>query len=569
MSMSSRSRCWLAFGPIVLATQTAGQFGGFQIPMEMMFGGGGGGQVKQTEWPKTENSEIAPEFEWLINTEWKGKTAKYLLLRDGIVESDLKECEQEGQCLWAANAGRLLINTPSLKIVRFNILGLETADLKKLASKDEAALAAISFIAEKAAKNGKKSQLGFSGVPKAMEDDNIIARDLFEILEVTEDADQAAVKSKYRRLSVINHPDKGGTPEAFNDLREAYEILSDNDKRKYYVLGGQQLVKNVELGWKEVDGQLAKLDQQLTQVPKNHPQYQAFKQQVDAQKAQFDKVSSRHNIEKNLRSGDLEVMVPVSAQELYNGAPEKPFEFKRLMICRGCRANPERPQCAECGRCSPEKVQVPKYANTPFGRQVVAMKEKEQESRERCREVGVQLQFRVPKGAKDGVALKSVADIGHQTPGKVPGRVVFKVQRGSPNDIYRIAESDLYTVLRVSLEQALFGFSVSWRHLGDETVTVTMGALEKPNEVVVLKKKGLVSEGGGRGDLYVRIAVDLPSPQSPPSTELTLRRPSNAASQARLEIEEPVRVDEGSAWRHWTSREAAKEVKASKGHQEL
>merc|ERR1719167_1919536 len=94
--------------------------------------GGGGQQRKATEGPKTESSEIEKEMEWLINTEWKGKTAKYLFLRDGIVESPLKECEHEGQCLWAANGNKVLINTPTLKVVKFTISGMDKADRKKL-----------------------------------------------------------------------------------------------------------------------------------------------------------------------------------------------------------------------------------------------------------------------------------------------------------------------------------------------------------------------------------------------------------------------------------------------------
>merc|ERR1719181_2245717 len=120
----------------------------FEIPAEMLAGlmggggmmGGGGRQQKATEWPKTENSEVAPEFEWIINTEWKGKTAKYSFLRGGTIESPLKECEQEGQCLWAANNDKVLINTPTLKVIKFKVLGLENADKKKLENKDEAEL---------------------------------------------------------------------------------------------------------------------------------------------------------------------------------------------------------------------------------------------------------------------------------------------------------------------------------------------------------------------------------------------------------------------------------------------
>merc|ERR1719330_1137044 len=115
-----------------------------------MFGGqmGGGQQPKQTEWPKSVSSEIESAYAFLYNTEWKGKTAKYLLRREGVVESPLKE----GSCKWAANQNRLLMNTPTLKVVKFKIVGLEDADKKKLANKDEAELKKIKFVTEKPSK---------------------------------------------------------------------------------------------------------------------------------------------------------------------------------------------------------------------------------------------------------------------------------------------------------------------------------------------------------------------------------------------------------------------------------
>ena len=68
--------------------------------------------------------------------------------------------------------------------------------------------------------------------------------------------------------------------------------------------------------------------------------------------------------------------------------------------------------------------------------------------------------MRVSKGAKQGSTLKMLPNMGHQTPGKFPGKVHFKVQRGasprplkglwlvagSKEDSYRIAEADLHTV---------------------------------------------------------------------------------------------------------------------------
>merc|ERR1719218_574038 len=126
-----RQRCRFSWAHVAVLVSSAVAQMQFEIPAEMlqglmggMMGGGQGRQKKMTEWPKKENSEISSEYEWLVNTEWKGKTAKYMLLRDGIVESPLKECDPEGMCLWAANNGKVMINTPTLKVVRFTVDGL-------------------------------------------------------------------------------------------------------------------------------------------------------------------------------------------------------------------------------------------------------------------------------------------------------------------------------------------------------------------------------------------------------------------------------------------------------------
>lgn len=549
----------------------------FEIPAEMLQGMMGGGMMgggsrgpPPLEWPKTENSEIASEFDWLVNTEWKGKTAKYLLLRDGTMESSLKECEPEGRCLWAANNGVVAMNTPTLKVIKFKVVGLDKADIKRLDNKDQEELAKVYLESVKTAKSGKKSQLKFVRVAVADATDSFITKDLYEVLEVEETAEQSDIKSKYRKLSITHHPDKGGDPKKFNEIREAYEVLSDKDMRRYYDIGGIQLVKNVEVAWKEVEGQKAQMDAQLNQVPKNHPQRRQFEAQIKQQKQQFEGTNMKHEIEKKLRNDDVEVAVPISALELYHGAKSKTYEFKRLIICRGCRDDPDSPKCKECGRCPPEKVQVPKYANTPFGKQVVAMKEKEQESRERCRELPIVIKdLKVTKGAKEGSMIRYVSDVGHQTPGKIPGKIKLIVQRGSPTDTYAIAEMDLHTVLHLSMEQALFGFSVQWMHLGDgkdDQLTVTHPGGAQPGKVIKIPKKGLL-ESGVRGDLYIRLAVDVPEVGS--AKEITFKAQPAGMVEAKLTREDPVELREGAAWRRWEARGTPEQVKDPAKRDEL
>lgn len=61
---------------------------------------------------------------------------------------------------------------------------------------------------------------------------------LYDILQIDKNASQEEIKKKFKKLAVLNHPDKGGDPEKFKDITHAYEILSDETKRNQYNMIG-------------------------------------------------------------------------------------------------------------------------------------------------------------------------------------------------------------------------------------------------------------------------------------------------------------------------------------------
>ena len=61
----------------------------------------------------------------------------------------------------------------------------------------------------------------------------------YETLGVRKDADTNEIKGNYRDLAKQHHPDKGGDPEKFKKIQAAYEVLSDDDKRRMYDMTGQ------------------------------------------------------------------------------------------------------------------------------------------------------------------------------------------------------------------------------------------------------------------------------------------------------------------------------------------
>ena len=58
--------------------------------------------------------------------------------------------------------------------------------------------------------------------------------DYYKILNVSKEASDSEIKKSYRKLAKENHPDKGGEPEKFKQIAEAYEVLSNKDKRTQY-----------------------------------------------------------------------------------------------------------------------------------------------------------------------------------------------------------------------------------------------------------------------------------------------------------------------------------------------
>jgi DnaJ-class molecular chaperone len=63
---------------------------------------------------------------------------------------------------------------------------------------------------------------------------------LYNILGLEKEASKEEIKKAYRKLALIHHPDRGGNEEEFKNITKAYEILSDDDKRKRYDLTGSE-----------------------------------------------------------------------------------------------------------------------------------------------------------------------------------------------------------------------------------------------------------------------------------------------------------------------------------------
>lgn len=76
---------------------------------------------------------------------------------------------------------------------------------------------------------------GFGGMPRKPKGDTTV---LYKQLGVEKTATQGEIKKAYRKLARVHHPDRGGDPEEFKKVQNAYDCLSDPDKRKAYDVTG-------------------------------------------------------------------------------------------------------------------------------------------------------------------------------------------------------------------------------------------------------------------------------------------------------------------------------------------
>jgi DnaJ-related protein SCJ1 len=74
-------------------------------------------------------------------------------------------------------------------------------------------------------------------------------KDYYKILSVSRTASAADIKRAYRKLSLKYHPDKNSSPDAatkFAEIAQAYDVLSDPEKREAYNRGGEEAVQQQE-----------------------------------------------------------------------------------------------------------------------------------------------------------------------------------------------------------------------------------------------------------------------------------------------------------------------------------
>jgi molecular chaperone DnaJ len=325
-------------------------------------------------------------------------------------------------------------------------------------------------------------------------------RDYYEVLGVERGADASAVKSAYRRCAMQHHPDRNpGDHEAeerFKEAAEAYEVLSNPDKRSLYDQYGHAGPRQAGFGGFEG------MDDILSHF-------------ADIFGMGFGGGGGRA---QQRRGGDLQTQLQLTFMEAMKGCT-KEITVERHVPCGHCAGSGAKPgsQPSLCNTCGGRGQVMQSMGFVKIASTCPTCRGQGRVVRDKCPEChggGVErksekITLEIPAGVDDGNTMR-VTGRGQASPAGAPGNlyVRFAVE---PDPRFEREGDDLLTELAVSYPQAALGARIAVPTIdGDESVDLPAGT--QPGSVMVLRGRGAPHvEARGRGDLHVRIQVAVPT----------------------------------------------------------
>jgi len=334
-------------------------------------------------------------------------------------------------------------------------------------------------------------------------------RDYYEVLGVGRDADENAIKSAYRRLARQYHPDVNKSDDAeerFKEINEAYEVLSDADKRAAYDRYGHAATQGgFGAGGPGGAG------------------YGGFPGFGDIFEEFFGGMGGMRGAARGpARGADLRYDLEITFQEAVFGA-EKEVEIPRQEACPVCQGSGAEPgtkpiRCPQCNGTG----EVRRAQQTILG-QFVSVSTCPRCNGEReiattpctnCRgqrrvQVTRKLAVSIPAGVDDGMRIRLA---GEGEPGERGGPMgnLFVVLHVKPHPLFQRQENDILLELPVNIVQATLGTELDVPTL-DGTAKLTIPAGTQHGEVFRLRGKGVpILRSSRRGDQLVVVRVVVP-----------------------------------------------------------
>lgn len=319
-----------------------------------------------------------------------------------------------------------------------------------------------------------------------------MSKDLYSVLEIDKSASEDDIKKAFKKLALKHHPDKrGGDPEKFKEINEAYSVLSDPNKKKMYDQFGT--VEMAEMG---------------------NPMNMGDMENIFENLFGFGFPGAGGNPKRMKKAPQKVYELPLTLEEVYNG---KKIDFRiKKKIYKGT----DSVKCKECKG----KGQVVHQINMGF------LVTQNITTCPKCSGNGIsynekdfitvesELEIPIPRGIPEGnqIVMKGKGD---ELPNMDPGDVIF-VPQYKPHSVWKMSEKeplDIITEITISLYEALYGFRKTIKHLDNRIFEIFQShdrpiarTIHKPIEKVI-PNEGMIFHGH-KGAMVLTFTIKLPDP---------------------------------------------------------
>lgn len=337
-------------------------------------------------------------------------------------------------------------------------------------------------------------------------------RDYYEVLEITKTATFEEIKKAYRKKAIKFHPDKNPrdkeAEEKFKEAAEAYEVLSDDNKRARYDQFGHAGVGSGNGGFGGGGGfggmNMEDIFSQFGDIFGGHFGGGGF--------------GGFGGGQPQVKGSNLRVRIKLNLEEMINGT-QKTIRVKKMKLAAGATSK-------TCPTCKGSGVHI-KIMNTMFGQMQtqatcptcqgigkVADKIPAGANAQGLRKEEEEITINIPPGARDGIQL-NVRGKGNDAPfGGIPGDLLVVVEEEESKTIKREGDN-LHQELYISFVEAALGAKKEVPTVGGK-VKITVEPGTQSGKILRLSGKGLPSiDSYGKGDMFIHINVWTPQKLTP------------------------------------------------------
>ncbi|KAJ6809611.1 putative chaperone protein DnaJ isoform X1 [Iris pallida] len=331
--------------------------------------------------------------------------------------------------------------------------------------------------------------------------------DFYSILGVSKNASKSEIKSAYRKLARSYHPDvnkEAGAEQKFKDISNAYEVLSDDEKRSLYDKYGEAGLKGSGMGTGD------------------------FSNPFDIFESLFGGMGGmggmdgRASRSRPMQGDDESYNLVLNFKEAVFGV-EKEIEITRMESCSTCDGSGAKPgtKPTKCNACGGQG-QVVSSARTPLGvfQQVTTCSTcggtgESVTPCNTCRGDGLvrkskRISLKVPAGVDSGSRLRVRSEGSAGRRGGGPGDLYVFIEVLSDPVLKRDGTNILYTC-KIPYTDAILGTTIKVPTV-DGMVDLKIPAGTQPSTTLVMAKKGVpyLGKTNMRGDQLVRVQVEIP-----------------------------------------------------------